>query len=1043
MNISAPFIQRPIMTTLVMIALLMIGILSYIKLPVSDLPNVDYPTIEVKVPFPGASPETMANTVAAPLEKQFMTIQGVTRVTSNSTLGNTQITLQFDVSKSLDSAALDVQTAIAKAQGQLPQNLPNPPTFSKVNPSDTPILYIAVTSDTMSLQDIYTYAYTFIGQRLSTVEGVAQVLTYGSPYAVRIQVDPEQISSQGLTLIDVADAVVRSNPNLPTGQLDGKNTTYILNAVGQLNNASEFDPIIVRYQNGNPVRISDIGQAKDSLENVRFTLTYNDGINSQRGVVLAIQRQPGANTIEVARRVGERLPQLIEQLPKSLNLNIVYNKAFYIEESVFDVKLTLILALILVVLVIFLYLGKAADTIIPSLAMPMSIVITFWFMDILNFTIDNLSLLALTLATGFIVDDAIVVLENIVRRVESGEDRWTAALRGSKQISFTILSMTLSLAAVFIPLVFMYGLIGKIFFEFSMTMIIVILASGFVSLTLTPMLASIFVAGREGGLTRVEEFSNRMNAFLQKKYKSSLEWVLERRISTLIVGALSVVLSLYFFVFLPKDFLPGDDIGFMIAFTQANEGTSPDEMKTLQDELAKIIRQNPYVKSFVSLSGYPQTRQGIAFIVLKPYSERPKIADIVHDLYSKAWKVVGLNTFVKIVPLIDITIGSQVRGSFQYSMQSIQSDLLYKSAEEFIEKMKTLPGFVGVNSDLEIHTPELKVEVIRDQASSYGVNMQDVETTLQLAYGGGKVTEIETPFDQYDVIVEVLDSFKEKPVDLEALYVRSNTTQELVPLRALANWQETTGPSSVNHISQFPAVTTAFSLAPGVPLGDAIDQLKKLAQETLPAEVIGQVEGAASTFEQSIQSSAYLFILAIFAIYIVLGILYESFIHPLTILSSLPPAIVGGLFTLWLFGYPLSLYSYLGLLLLIGIVKKNGILVVDYALENVRSKHETIEQSIIEACVVRFRPIMMTTIAAIMGALPIALGFGPSAEARRPLGLVIVGGLLISQLITLYLTPVVYLYLEVLNEKFTIKGGGPNGDGNSTGSSGGVVGSSD
>lgn len=1024
MNISAPFIKRPIMTTLVMIALLMVGILSYIKLPVSDLPNVDYPTIDVKVPFPGASPETMANTVAAPLEKQFMTIQGVTRVTSNSTLGNTQITLQFDVSKSLDSAALDVQTAISKAQGQLPQDLPNPPTFSKVNPSDTPIVYIAVTSDTMSLQDIYTYAYTFIGQRLSTIEGVAQVLTYGSPYAVRVQVNPELISAQGLTLIDVSNAVIQSNPNLPTGQIDGPERTYILNAVGQLNNAAEFDPVIVRYQNGNPVRISDIGQAIDSLQNIRFTLTYNDGEKSQRGVVLAIQRQPGANTIEVARRVSERLPTLIEQLPKSLELNVVYNKALHIEESVFDVKLTLILALILVVLVIFLYLGKAADTIIPSLAMPMSIVITFWFMSLLNFTIDNLSLLALTLATGFIVDDAIVVLENIVRRVESGEDRWTASIEGSKQISFTILSMTLSLAAVFIPLVFMYGLIGKIFFEFSMTMIIVILASGFVSLTLTPMLASIFVAERgEGGVSRIEEFSNRMNAYLQKHYRSSLEWVIDHRVPTLFVGLGSVILSLFFFITLPKDFLPGDDIGFMIAFTQAAEGTSPDEMKKLQDQLAQIIKQDPYIKSFVSLSGYPQTRQGIAFIVLKPYSERPSITDIVKDLYSKTWKVVGLNTFVKIVPLIDINIGSQVRGSYQYSMQSVQSDLLYKSADEFLEKMKALPGFVGVNSDLEIHTPELKVEVIRDQASSYGINLQDIETTLQLAYGGGKVTQIETPFDQYDVIVEVLDSFKDNPANLESLYVRSSTSQQLVPLRTLARWQETIGPASVNHISQFPSVTAAFSLAPGVPLGDAIAQLNKLAKETLPPEVIGQVEGAASTFEQSIESSAYLFILAIFAIYIVLGILYESFIHPLTILSSLPPAIVGGLFTLWLFGYPLSLYSYLGLLLLIGIVKKNGILVVDYALENVRAKHEPVEQSIIDACVVRFRPIMMTTIAAIMGALPIALGFGPSAEARRPLGLVIIGGLLISQLITLYLTPVVYLYLEVLNEKFTIKGG--------------------
>lgn len=1022
MNLSAPFVKRPVMTTLVMIALLMVGILSYIKLPVSDLPNVDYPTIEVQVQYPGASPETMANTVAAPLEKQFMTIQGITRVTSNSTLGQTKINLQFEVTKSMDSAALDVQTAISTAQGNLPPDLPNPPTFKKVNPSDTPILYIAVTSDTMLLSDIYSYAFTFVGQRLATVDGVAQVLTYGSPYAVRVQVDPEMLASQGVTLIDVQNAIKRATPNLPTGQIDGIDRTAIIRVDGQLKNAEEFNPQIISYKGGNPVRIEDVGEAFDSLQNVRFQLKYVDKDRTQRGVVVAIQRQPGSNTVEVAKRVKERLPELRAQLPNSLNLDVVYDKSLSIEESIFDVKLTLVIALILVVLVIFMYLGKPADTIIPSIAMPMSIVITFWFMDMLNFTIDNLSLLALTLATGFIVDDAIVVLENIVRRVENGESRFKAAIEGSKQISFTILSMTVSLAAVFIPLVFMYGLIGKIFFEFSMTMIIVILASGFVSLTLTPMLASFFVSSREEkDESYVKKFSDDLNEWMLNKYKTSLKWVLNHRLRVLGVGLASILLSLFFFAYLPKDFLPDDDIGFMIAFTQAEEGASPDQIFELQDEFENVIKKNENINSFVSLAGYPQTRQGIAFIVLKPYAKRAPITDVIHQIYGEALKVVGLNAFIKNIPLIDISIGPQSRGAFQYSMQSLHADTLYKSASDFLDKLATLPGIVGVNSDLEIKTPELHVEVLRDQAASYGVEIEDIENTLQLAYGGGKIAQIETPFDQYDVILEVLDSYKAKIEDLESLYVRSKTTQTLVPIRALAKWNETTGPASINHISQFPSVTASFSLMPNVPLGTAIESIKKLAKETLPEDVIGQVEGAASTFEESITSSAFLFILAIFAIYIVLGILYESFIHPLTILSSLPPAIVGGLFTLWIFGYPLSLYSYLGLLLLIGIVKKNGILVVDYALENIR-QHESVEQSIYDACIVRFRPIMMTTFAAIMGAVPIAIGLGPSAEARRPLGLVIIGGLVISQLITLYLTPVVYLYLEVLNEKFTLKG---------------------
>lgn len=1023
MNLSEPFIVRPVMTTLLMVAVLVMGIMAYEWLPVSNLPDVTYPSINVSVSFPGASPQTMANTVATPLEKEFMTIPGITSVTSTNTLGSSSIILEFEIKKSMDSAAQDVEAAISRAKSNLPPDLPRDPTYKKVNPSDSPIIYITLTSATMRRSDLYTYANTFIGQRISMLEGVAQVLVYGSPYAVRVQVDPGLLATNRVTLKEVSDAIDNANQNLPTGQLDGKIVASTIYANGQLEKGAEYQPVIIAYRNGRPVRIKDVGQAIDSLQNDRQSFRYIDGDINQPAVVIAVQRQPGANTIKVADSIRDLLPGLSKQLPGSVDMKVIFDRSDSIKESVYEVKFTLVLAFILVVGVIFLYLGKIRDTIIPSLVLPMSIVATFAVMYPLGFSIDNLSLLALTLAIGFIIDDAIVVLENIVRHVENGETPWVAALEGSKQISFTILSMTLSLVAVFIPMLFMAGLIGKIFQEFAMTLTIITLASGVISLTLTPMLCSRFIPPRgELHSGKFAYYSTQANAWMLRHYERGLKWVLHHRLIVLSVGIMSVLFCVYFFWILPTDFIPDDDIGFIIGYNEAQQGTSSNRMGDYQKEVIEAIKSDPSVKTFISIAAYPQYRQGINFIRLTPRNTRKPANQVIQDLYVRLGKIPGVNTYLKNVPLIDLSVGASTKGPYQYILQSLNTEELYQSAEALIEKMRSDTAyFQGVTSDLEIKTPQLNVNILRDKSYTLGVNAKDIEQALLFAYSGNRVSRIQTPIDQYDVILELLREYQRDPSALNLLYLRSNTSGQMVPLDAVANWKEGIGPASINHLAQFPAVTITFNAAPGVPLGTALERLRKHAAEHFTPQVTGAVKGAAETFESSIKSSGYLLLVAVFAIYIVLGILYESFIHPLTILSTLPPAIFGALFTLYLFGMPLSLYAYLGLILLIGIVKKNGIMMVDYALDNIRTKGESPENSIYDACVVRFRPIMMTTMAAIMGAIPIALGVGAGADARRPLGYVIIGGLLFSQIITLFLTPVIYLYLERFNEKFTFK----------------------
>lgn len=1020
MNLSAPFITRPVMTTLVMFALLVLGVFAYVKLPVSNLPDVNYPIITVNVPFPGANPETMANTVATPLEKQFMTIPGIKSVTSSNTLGSSSIVLQFDIDKNIDLAAVDVEAAIVAAKPQLPPNLPQDPVFKKVNPSATPIIYLAVTSPTMTQGQLYDYANTFIGQRISIIEGVSQVFVYGSPFAVRAQLDPGQIASLGITQSDVSTAISRGNQYQPLGQFDGTFTSSTLYDNGSLPNAKAYDPLIIAYRNGAAVRIEDIGVVIDSLQNDRAARRFIDGKIDQPSVTLAVQREAGANTVKVAEAVRALLPMLEKQLPASIDVIVVFDRSQSIRESIHDVEFTLILAFFLVVLVIFIYLGNFRDTLIPSIAMPMSIVITFAAIYPLGYTLDNLSLLALTLAIGFIIDDAIVVLENIVRRAEGGEAPFVAAMEGSKQISFTIVSMTLSLIAVFIPLIFMAGLIGKLFEEFAITLTIVTLASGLVSLTLTPMLCSRFIPPKSAvHEDKIGALSKRLNTWMLDHYKRGLKRVLAHPLLVVMLGVICVVLSAYLFKALPTDFIPDEDIGFVIAYTEAEQGTSSDQMNKYHHQILEVLKKEPAIASIISNAATPEYRQGIVFLSLVPRSDRPAIPDLIQDYSAKLKKIPGVNIYFKSVPLIDLNIGPQVRGAYQYLMQSLDQNLLYDAAENLITKMRDDPTFQGISTDLEIKTPQINLELQRDLASTLGIDAQSFEQSLLLGYSGNRVSRIQTPIDQYDVITELNRDLQRIDSSLNLIYLRSSTTQQLVPLSAVANWTEGVGPASVNHFDQFPSVTITFNIAPGVPLSAALQKLREHASASFSPKVTGDVKGAAETFEEAVHSMAFLLIVTIFTIYIVLGILYESYIHPITILSTLPPAIVGGLLTLYITGRPLSLYAFLGIILLIGIVKKNGIMMVDFALENVRSKGESAEKSIFDACIVRFRPIMMTTFAAIMGALPIAFGIGAGAESRRPLGLVIIGGMIVSQMITLFLTPVVYLYFERMREKYS------------------------
>lgn len=1016
MNLSRPFIERPVMTTLLMVAILFTGILCYWRLPISNLPNVTYPTITVNVSYPGLIPDVMAHAVALPLEKQLMAIPGTALVSSNNTLGSSTIVVQFDINKSMTEAAQDVQSAIITATPNLPPNLPYAPTYRKVNPAELPIIYIALSSETLRLNELYTYANNFIGQRISMLSGVSQVSVFGSPLAIRIQVDPGKLAANDLSLAELANAIALGNVNLPTGQLDGPIEAPNIFVDGQLTSAEAWNSLIVAYRNGTPLRIQDVGEAFESFQNDKIHVEYVDQDKSHETILLAIQKEPNANTVAISDSIYDLLDTLKKELPQAVDLKVFYDRSQSVRHSIEDVKLTLVIAFILVVLVITFYLGRIVDTIIPSVVMPMSIVATFIVMDRYNFSLNNLSLLALTLAVGFIVDDAIVVLENIVRRQEGGEDRLQASLEGSRQISFTIVSMTLSLVAVFLPMLLMGGLMGAIMREFAITLSAVTLISGVISLSLTPMLCSLFLPphNHEG---KLQQFSTRINNRMRDAYGRMLAKVIDRYYAAVAVGLFCLVLTGWFFYTIPTDFLPNEDAGFFIVYTQEMEAGSSMRMQNYEKQVAQVLKEHPAVEKVITMSSYAQYRKGQNLVVLKPYAQRGSVKEIIKEVTESLTQVVGIQSFIRNVPLIDLATGQESRGDYQLAMQSIFEEKVYLSAEKLIKAMGNDPLFQGVNSDLEIHSPQVNVSILRDKASTLGITAADIENAFNFSYSYNYVSRIETAVDQYNVILELFNKYQMSTDTFNELWMRSSVSNALVPMGAVAKWEDGLGASSVNHINQFPSVTISFNLAEGVPLETALERLEQLQNELVDPIIQVQPVGAIETFQESIRNAGFLLLIAIFAIYIILGMLYESFIHPITVLSTLPPATLGGLLTLWLFDLPLSMYSYLGIILLIGIVKKNGIMMIDYALDNIRTKEMEPREAIYDAALVRFRPIMMTTMAAIFGALPIALGLGPSAESRRPLGLVIIGGLCLSQLITLFITPSLYLVMEKVNKR--------------------------
>jgi len=1025
MNLSEIFIRRPIMTTLVMAAILIFGLMSYRLLPISDLPSVDYPTIQVSAARPGASPETMAATVARPLEKQFSSIAGLDSLNSTSTLGQTQITLQFDLSRNIDDAAQDVEAAISGAAGQIATDLPNPPTYSKVNPADQPILYLYLDSPTLPLSTVDNYAETYLAQKLSTISGVAQVAVYGSQkYAARIQLDPRELAARQIGLDQVTTAVQQGNVDLPTGSLSGNYKNFTVQSNGQLEDAAAYRQLIVSYKNGAPVYLYQLGRILDSVQNNKVASWYNN----TRAIIITIERQPGTNTVQIVDTIEKLLPKLRSQIPASVEVGVLYDASQSIRDSVDDVRFTLILTIALVILVIFLFLRNLSATVIPSLALPVSLIGTFAVMYLLHYSLDNLSLMALTLSVGFVVDDAIVMLENIVRHMEMGERPLEAALNGSREIGFTILSMTLSLVAVFIPMLFMSELLGRLFHEFAVTIAVSILVSGFVSLTLTPMLCSRFLRpvdhSHQSRLYQASEYV--FDRFLAL-YDWSLKKVLKYHRTTMILSFVLLGVTVWLLMIVPKGFIPSEDTGQITGITQAAQDASFDNLVQHQQTVANLIRQDPNVDAVNSNIGAGASaggggaavapNSGSLFIRLKPRSARQASADeIVQNLRTKLANVPGIQVFLQNPPAIPIG-AQQSTGLYQIALQSSDVKPLQEYVPQLVDKLKTLTELQDVNSDLQFAS-QIKVDVDRDKASTYGITGQEIEDTLRNAYGSYQVSTIYAATNEYQVILELEPQYQQDVNALLTLYINSSTGLA-VPLKTFAKISQGVSPLMVNHVGRMNSATISFNLAPGVSLGNANQEIQKLIDQVIPDSITTSFQGASQVFQSSLPSLGLLLVIAVLVIYLILGVLYEDFIHPITILSGLPSAGFGALLTLIIFHVELNVYSFIGIILLVGIVKKNGIMMVDFAIEAQRNELKKPSEAIYQACLVRFRPIMMTTMAALMGTLPIAIGFGAGSESRRPLGIAVVGGLVFSQVLTLYLTPVFYIYMESWRNKLS------------------------